>query len=296
MTEVTAEFAELIGDALNAAQPEPLHPNHRSDLRYILGVLERLSQAAPEDGDLAAAITGMRYVLKRTEEAAQPVPDAVWEALQRMIEDGFRGGEASRDDARVVARHRDRYTFMRPAPRVDAEADRMLAAQPSGQAEVDSLGLELAAAQASEGHLSRLVDHLQVIAHDALAEMKRLHASLEPDDTLPGVPAYVSGESVEIFEDERVRLVRAFRNGPTGGGAYPGTGTSVATPGDNAPAGGEQAQQDAVDAARYRWLTEDHDDSAVREHRNGILRRMPVTSYSAASRDIDIARQGDGGA
>lgn len=43
------------------------------------------------------------------------------------------------------------------------------------------------------------------------------------------------------------------------------------------------------DAARYRWLTEDHADKATRERRDELLRRMPVMSYSAASRDIDIA-------
>lgn len=59
-----------------------------------------------------------------------------------------------------------------------------------------------------------------------------------------------------------------------------------------APAAG-----DALDAARYRWLTEDHADPVVRKHRNDILRRMSVMSHSAASADIDAAiaaqRQGD---
>lgn len=62
--------------------------------------------------------------------------------------------------------------------------------------------------------------------------------------------------------------------------------------GGNAPAAG-----DALDAARYRWLTEDHADPVVRKHRNDILRRMSVMSHSAASADIDAAiaaqRQGD---
>ncbi|WP_286938943.1 hypothetical protein [Achromobacter sp. UBA4530] len=60
-----------------------------------------------------------------------------------------------------------------------------------------------------------------------------------------------------------------------------------------APAAG-----DARDAARYRWLTEDHADLVTREHRNGILRRMTVMSHSAASADIDAAiaaQQGEGG-
>jgi hypothetical protein len=47
-------------------------------------------------------------------EPAQPsreflVPDAVWEALQRMIEDGVRRGPASREDAKAVADWRGRF-------------------------------------------------------------------------------------------------------------------------------------------------------------------------------------------
>jgi hypothetical protein len=52
--------------------------------------------------------------------------------------------------------------------------------------------------------------------------------------------------------------------------------------------------EDAKDAARYRWLCEDHDERDVREHRNEILRRMPVMSYSAASTAIDAAMKGEG--
>lgn len=43
------------------------------------------------------------------------------------------------------------------------------------------------------------------------------------------------------------------------------------------------------DAARYRWLTEDHVDVGSREKCREILRRLPVMSYAAASCDIDIA-------
>ncbi len=44
------------------------------------------------------------------------------------------------------------------------------------------------------------------------------------------------------------------------------------------------------DAMRFRWLTEDHDDRETRLRRNDLLKRMSVTSYSAACMDIDIAR------
>lgn len=48
----------------------------------------------------------------------------------------------------------------------------------------------------------------------------------------------------------------------------------------------------ARDAARYRWLTEDHADPATREKCRELLYRMPVMSYAAASHAIDIAMQG----
>jgi hypothetical protein len=47
----------------------------------------------------------------------------------------------------------------------------------------------------------------------------------------------------------------------------------------------------ALDAARYRWLTEDHADPATREKCRELLYRMPVMSYAAASNAIDIAMQ-----
>lgn len=51
-----------------------LHPNHLPDLRYVLMVLERCLAMLPKSdgghGEVSAAITGMRYIIKRTEEAA----------------------------------------------------------------------------------------------------------------------------------------------------------------------------------------------------------------------------------
>ena len=47
----------------------------------------------------------------------------------------------------------------------------------------------------------------------------------------------------------------------------------------------------ARDAARYRWLTDDHADPATREKCRELLYRMPVMSYAAASNAIDIAMQ-----
>lgn len=59
-----------------------------------------------------------------------------------------------------------------------------------------------------------------------------------------------------------------------------------------------QAERDALlarveaaelDAARYRWLTSDHNDPWVRQHCREILERMGVMSYSATSTAIDTA-------
>ena len=44
-----------------------------------------------------------------------------------------------------------------------------------------------------------------------------------------------------------------------------------------------------LDAARYRWLTSDHNDPWVRQHCREILERMGVMSYSATSTAIDTA-------
>jgi hypothetical protein len=46
---------------------------------------------------------------------------------------------------------------------------------------------------------------------------------------------------------------------------------------------------DSEDAARFRWLTEDHADAETRAQRRNILDSMDVRSYSAACRDIDLA-------
>lgn len=62
-----------------AAQQEPLHPNHRPDLRYVLKVLERAVPFHKHDslrGQIEAAIVGMRYIIERTEAAAQAHQEA----------------------------------------------------------------------------------------------------------------------------------------------------------------------------------------------------------------------------
>jgi hypothetical protein len=56
-------------------QPAPVHPNHRADLRYVRKVLDDVRSLALTEGDklcgdVDAAINGMDYIIKRTEEAA----------------------------------------------------------------------------------------------------------------------------------------------------------------------------------------------------------------------------------
>lgn len=65
------------------------------------------------------------------------VPDGVWEALQRLIENAAVLGPASREDARVVLQYRDRKTFLRSAP---------AAAQPDLRDELNRLGMTAHAA------------------------------------------------------------------------------------------------------------------------------------------------------
>ncbi|MFY2995911.1 hypothetical protein [Achromobacter xylosoxidans] len=61
-------LAEWVGSRAPAAG-DALDLNHRPDLHYILGVLDRLAKAAPKDQELAAALNGMRYVVSRTDAA-----------------------------------------------------------------------------------------------------------------------------------------------------------------------------------------------------------------------------------
>ncbi|AMG45491.1 hypothetical protein [Achromobacter ruhlandii] len=65
-----ATYTRALGDLRPArAAGDALDPNHRPDLHYILGVLDRLAKAAPKDQELAAALNCMRYVVSRTDAA-----------------------------------------------------------------------------------------------------------------------------------------------------------------------------------------------------------------------------------
>ncbi|WP_026641154.1 hypothetical protein [Bordetella petrii] len=60
-----------------------------------------------------------------------------------------------------------------------------------------------------------------------------------------------------------------------------------------------QKGDDARDAERWRWITDDHNDPRVRVELRALFDRLPVMSYSAACAAVDAAiaqqRQGEGG-
>lgn len=85
---------------------EGLHPNHLPDLRYVLNVLLGAQMPPHQRGDRAAAINGMRYIIKRTEEAAAlaaqqepPAPLAVGEAVAWLRSDGLKAMPADEKEA-----------------------------------------------------------------------------------------------------------------------------------------------------------------------------------------------------
>ena len=51
----------------------------------------------------------------------------------------------------------------------------------------------------------------------------------------------------------------------------------------------ERSDTPALDAARLRWLIEDHDDAEVRELARSLASRLGTSSYFAITRDIDLA-------
>ncbi len=67
--QAIAVLAHLGRPAPAPAAGDALDPNHRPDLHYILGVLDRLAKPAPKDQELTAALNGMRYVVSRTDAA-----------------------------------------------------------------------------------------------------------------------------------------------------------------------------------------------------------------------------------
>lgn len=71
-----------------------------------------IHEKAQQLADTTSAYELARRLIQAEEVRAEAAPDAVWEALQRLIENAQEMGEASRDDAVLVAAYRDRRMFM----------------------------------------------------------------------------------------------------------------------------------------------------------------------------------------
>lgn len=97
------------------SEAKAVHPNHRPDLRYIKRVLEGVQVPAHQQGDVEAAITGMRYIIERTEAAAPSPQAAPTPELPRgeLTEEQWREAEA--EAARVAAPAAEGQTLVAPA-------------------------------------------------------------------------------------------------------------------------------------------------------------------------------------
>ena len=120
---------------------------------------------------------------------------------------------------------------------------------------------------------------LHSVHRDDVAEIERLHEQMERGTAALrvafgeelwrlGHPAYV----VVHLREEIEKVTRLWK--------------AATVERDALRARVEAAEKDA---ARYRWLTSDHDDPWVRQHCREILERMGVMSYSATSTAIDTA-------
>jgi hypothetical protein len=68
-----AEKERLERTTLGGGKLEPVHPNHRADLRYVRETLQMALPVLKNTNlreQVEASINGMTYIIKRTEEAA----------------------------------------------------------------------------------------------------------------------------------------------------------------------------------------------------------------------------------
>ncbi|WP_059416213.1 hypothetical protein [Cupriavidus basilensis] len=118
--EALAAVRDVLGIPVAQTTPQDQPSDKELDALWREGSLRN---------DLEPSYRGMfrwaaRALLSRYGAAPQAdmplVPDAAWEALQRMIEDGATRGPASREDALLVARYR-RRVFGTPQAGEDAQ-------------------------------------------------------------------------------------------------------------------------------------------------------------------------------
>jgi hypothetical protein len=139
---------------------------------------------------LSTALEAARAALSAPAQPAsgEAVPDGVWNALQRLIENGGSLGPASQEDALVVARHRDRVRFMTP---------------PASQDQANNLCFELST------HLGCAPSNADVI--DAVSSL------IDARQTASQEQAQPSGEAVgEVsqFSDDPQGHLRGYLYGP----------------------------------------------------------------------------------
>ena len=84
-------------------------------------VRELLEPLAKGSGGIYGFARAAEMALSLLEESAdaRQVPDGVWEALQRLIENAGTLGSASMEDAKLVSRYRDRLLAAAPKPAVN---------------------------------------------------------------------------------------------------------------------------------------------------------------------------------
>lgn len=105
--------------------------------KYDVITVEADQYDAPGDSEKIAraliALWSQAFAAPKSQTEHRPAPDAVWEALQRMIETTHQLGPHSREDAQLVARYRDRYRLL-AATIEQAEQQPVAAEAPPGYA------------------------------------------------------------------------------------------------------------------------------------------------------------------
>lgn len=126
-------------------EPDPVMPERPGK---IIDASHAFMDAAPLGTRLYSAEQMRAYARAALAARAEPpVPDGVWEALQRLIENAGAAGPASTEDALLVARYRRRLLAARAEP-VAVQAcrpeDRAILATPAGAELVSAVASALA--------------------------------------------------------------------------------------------------------------------------------------------------------
>lgn len=170
-----------------------------------------------------------------------------------------------------------------PCPRMYALQDCRRAAALA--AEIESLRARLAEAAQTEERLRR---GLQFYADGSHYEF----GDPADWDSVSGEPSnFLCDEHGSTIEDGSVakRILEGANIGPDDDGEF--VFIDAPRPADSATVGQDcqtLASLDSEDAARFRWLCDDHADKAIRHLRDSLLERMSVMSLSAVRAAISI--------